>query len=435
MPISEIQSKRLLAELKKKEELYHICLSNLGAGPLDGGCYAVAKALQENLGGELYTLWGRSRESDIKQGQHILLRLGNSLWDADGKHSEVNLTKLWEKEESLYDISILPFIQTDIPESSREESFVETLKHYFKSVLEIDPSVTAQVRSIVYQVDNLPEKNNTPATVIPQLLKSDEWNSLTPYEINNDNCDQFAFDIVKNTGGEVWETKLDCDLPTHFFIKWQDKFYDAQTPQGVSNWKMLPVYRPALDFHIEHKDYHSGQNDYTIVAKQDNQTVGYLDYSEYQETPAIQFLQVSRHNRRKGIATELILKLQENYPDMEIKWGQMSQAMYKLYKSIPKLKVPIDKVIAHQEQLKNVRNKLSEYALKAEAFRKIENPTKEQRQTYDEETADWDELHDLDTILEEFYENEPSHKTLIDIPITLPNKSIDAEHEFSMEME
>lgn len=87
------------------------------------------------------------------------------------------------------------------------------------------------------------EKSQHPKSAILQLLDSDDWKTLSPAQINNGNCDAFAFDLQELVGGEVFETPLDGDLPTHFFVKWHNKFYDAQNSEGVDDFMDLSIFK------------------------------------------------------------------------------------------------------------------------------------------------------------------------------------------------
>ena len=87
--------------------------------------------------------------------------------------------------------------------------------------------------------DEAPQANIS--QVIKDLVK--EYGE-TPLQINQGNCDSFAFDvaervagcIVLEAGGMVWE---ESEHPAHLFIYYQNKFYDAAHPNGVAHWEDL----------------------------------------------------------------------------------------------------------------------------------------------------------------------------------------------------
>jgi tape measure domain-containing protein len=84
-----------------------------------------------------------------------------------------------------------------------------------------------------------------------------------------------------------------------------------------------------------------GQIDARIVTRNKNdQVLGTLDYSEYQGNPSIKHIAVAEEARRKGIATNMVKKLQSNYPGKDIDWGMMTDEGNKLKASIYK-KAPV----------------------------------------------------------------------------------------------
>lgn len=81
--------------------------------------------------------------------------------------------------------------------------------------------------------------------VVKALLR--KW-KMTPQEINNGNCDQFADALAKELGQEanvVYTEDVDPDdeLPGHCWVEYKGRVYDAETPSGVSSWEELPIFR------------------------------------------------------------------------------------------------------------------------------------------------------------------------------------------------
>lgn len=78
-------------------------------------------------------------------------------------------------------------------------------------------------------------------TRIRQLI--DSWEE-TPKEINTGLCADFA--------SALWEQDRTLNITsdedqdgleyTHTFIEHQGRFYDAETPDGVDDWRQLPIY-------------------------------------------------------------------------------------------------------------------------------------------------------------------------------------------------
>ena len=62
-------------KIVRNDVLYKIFTDAIESGPLDGGCYAMAKALQNILGGELYSLSGINLQGE-RQAEHVVLKSG-----------------------------------------------------------------------------------------------------------------------------------------------------------------------------------------------------------------------------------------------------------------------------------------------------------------------------------------------------------------------
>ena len=71
------------------------------------------------------------------------------------------------------------------------------------------------------------------ANLITKLFFS---NVLSPRDINNGDCFRWAY--------LAWCLYPDVELwtnPNHAWVKYQDKFYDSETPNGVDDWTDLPT--------------------------------------------------------------------------------------------------------------------------------------------------------------------------------------------------
>jgi len=104
--------------------LYKIFTEAIGAGPLDGGCYALAKALWKILGGELYSLSGINLKG-ARQAEHVVLKLGAVYWDADGCSTKGAFLKRWQEEEWVKMPELRPFKETDVSESPRDNGLIK----------------------------------------------------------------------------------------------------------------------------------------------------------------------------------------------------------------------------------------------------------------------------------------------------------------------
>ena len=71
-----------------------------------------------------------------------------------------------------------------------------------------------------------------------------------PYDINRGDCLEFAEDIQEKFQGSdaLWDDAEPELFPNvqeiigHVFIRYKDKYYDAEEPNGVSHPNLLPCY-------------------------------------------------------------------------------------------------------------------------------------------------------------------------------------------------
>jgi DNA topoisomerase-1 len=118
---SEQEPKDLSKKIVKNNELYKIFTKATGAGPIDGGCYAMAKALQKKLGGDLVSV------ASSKQAEHVVLKSGDDYWDGDGKSTKEQLLKRWSEEEGIKNLSLRPFKESDVPDSPRDQKLIDAV--------------------------------------------------------------------------------------------------------------------------------------------------------------------------------------------------------------------------------------------------------------------------------------------------------------------
>jgi hypothetical protein len=69
-----------------------------------------------------------------------------------------------------------------------------------------------------------------------------------PYSINSGNCDYFAEDLLfaaKQLGntGKLVTTPDDEGLPGHCWALVSGRHFDAEAPEGVGNWRELPIFK------------------------------------------------------------------------------------------------------------------------------------------------------------------------------------------------
>lgn len=145
---------------------------------------------------------------------------------------------------------------------------------------------------------------------------------LEPYDINNGYCDVLADEIeYKIPGAESVCTENFTDsgkYPGHIWIYYKGRHYDAESPEGVKDWKELPIFKKvnASSQNIEMEvtpfgdleqaeHFNPAVDDFEIKLQVDGETVGYLQcYYENGKLYAFE-VSVESHWRRKGFATKM----------------------------------------------------------------------------------------------------------------------------------
>jgi hypothetical protein len=98
--------------------------------------------------------------------------------------------------------------------------------------------------------------------VISTLI--DEWGVDTPRKINRGNCALFAVEVAERcpslmlvkTGNEPVSGRISLDdvsEPAHIWVTDGKKHYDVEVPEGVNDWKNLPVFERTLSGDQNHE--------------------------------------------------------------------------------------------------------------------------------------------------------------------------------------
>jgi hypothetical protein len=89
-----------------------------------------------------------------------------------------------------------------------------------------------------------------------QDLAEPDWDEFTPEVCNTGFCDIFAEKFREEyPGAELWGTEWGLGYTFgHVWVKYGNKFYDAETPQGVTDWKQLPYIQKVLDLYKKYPD-------------------------------------------------------------------------------------------------------------------------------------------------------------------------------------
>lgn len=88
------------------------------------------------------------------------------------------------------------------------------------------------------------------------------------------------------------------------------------------------------------RGYHHGQHDLAIVAYNNDDVAGWIDYAVYENEPSIQMIEVKDQYKRLGLAKQMLMKLQNKYPEQEIDWGSLTADGSKLYNSMKWKQIP-----------------------------------------------------------------------------------------------
>jgi ribosomal protein S18 acetylase RimI-like enzyme len=89
-----------------------------------------------------------------------------------------------------------------------------------------------------------------------------------------------------------------------------------------------------LRFENNHIDSHHRQNDYNLLAKINDKSVGMIEYSEYNDEIYVNYIIVSPQLRRQKIATKMMEELKRINVNMPVHWGIMTDEGWKLKQSL-----------------------------------------------------------------------------------------------------
>lgn len=168
---------------------------------------------------------------------------------------------------------------------------------------------------------------------------------------------------------------------------------------------------------IVRASYH-GQIDLVLIATLGNLEVGSVEYSVYKDKPYIQMIRVPEAQRRKGYATQLILELQRQFPEVEINFGGLTEDGKHFYDSLPKKTVRseyADLIEEHSLLQIKVEKIMSQVAQQYEG-RYLSD---DDRARYFELTAPLNELNDRIFEIEQQVVGKSATKTLIDTTIKI----------------
>lgn len=92
---------------------------------------------------------------------------------------------------------------------------------------------------------------------------------------------------------------------------------------SFSNLHLDTIGRPGA---YEHK--------YQLVTELDSEVVGIVDYTLFNEKVHIDWIEVAKGHKRKGIASAMICRLEAEWPDKKFVWGMTTPEGTALYESL-----------------------------------------------------------------------------------------------------
>lgn len=255
-----------------------------------------------------------------------------------------------------------------LPKEELNSNFNSQLKNYF----------TDDVKDVLYHelVHYLDEKRikNFGKNNSKHIIDSDYYNS-------NEEKNAFTQNIIniihKTKEDKILFKKLNGgnfnSLIKNIITK-NDTFNNFYNNLTLQNKKKLLKRLYGAWSHINeniknnHISYNYGQHDFRLSYYDGDKEIGYINYSEFNNIPYIKMIEVYDGNKRKGIARQLVLYLQQLYPEKEIEIGTLTTDGENLFNNIPSKKVKTkfykyfevyDKIIKNIEYLDENFEKLS----------------------------------------------------------------------------
>jgi predicted N-acetyltransferase YhbS len=183
----------------------------------------------------------------------------------------------------------------------------------------------------------------------------------------------------------------------------------VRSPQGG----LLEDANGGLTFNIETHGFSHGQKDLSLVARMDGKTVGKIDFSDYEGEISLKFIKTAPDMTRQGIATQMMRRLQAEYPGTEIAWGGLTDDGAEFRASLAH-DVVDDPAIRRQinllPRLKAKRDKLMQW------FSSIEGPLSDEQKAEAETRSAWlNRLHSMTDRLEQQTHDRKPTKSLVRI--------------------
>jgi hypothetical protein len=143
----------------------------------------------------------------------------------------------------------------------------------------------------------------------------------------------------------------------------------------------------AMEFENIHLDYSCGQHEFVIVARDGGEPVGKLEYSLFEGTPYVKWIEAYR--KRKGVGTGLLVTLQNQYRETPISFGYSTEEGTLLLESLDWRVEPNEAHVVASSRLEQIRSRLVHYQNRAE---RLIGATQQERDEFTSECSDWNDL-------------------------------------------
>jgi hypothetical protein len=136
------------------------------------------------------------------------------------------------------------------------------------------------------------------------------WNKFGGKECNNGFCDIFASKLNKLLPGSIIISTEDS-IPNigtfgHVWVKYKDKYYDAETQKGVEDWKLLPWVQ---DFKTKTGEYPKIE----VLKEQLNENASYSNHIDYKQ----KIKELTQHMLNQGMNIVPLPKVIFKHSDKE----------------------------------------------------------------------------------------------------------------------
>lgn len=145
-----------------------------------------------------------------------------------------------------------------------------------------------------------------------------------------------------------------------------------------------------IEIEQRHIDYYCGQHDMALIATADGRHAGTLLYAVFEGEPSVTMIEVAENMRRQGIGTALVLALQDEYPDIPIKFGSLTEDGTALLRSIEWDARQNAVYLEAATKLSIVEARLADYSKRAE---KLAGASQAEKDAFTAEVSDWNDLH------------------------------------------